>query len=198
MNTSIERSYIIANRTSLSETAGGDYIHCKEMDCVDQNDSYIEEFFSMPCSKRMFAMSLACPSTIVEDYISSTIDTLISIGPSYYAFISRVLASTGEDFFLYGYDIYNPSVVSIYLKSNSDLLFFINNLSSSLLGLESINSLDIECYQDLDDLAESLYITANTKRQDAVSLIQLEDQLYARFFEPEVDLIRGRVIFSLS
>lgn len=198
MNSSIERSYISANRTSLSETAGGDYIQCKDMSFVDQNDSHMKELFSLPCSKKMFSMNLAFPPTIVEEYISSTIDTLISIGPSYYAYMSKVLALAGEDFFLHEFDIYNPSAVSMYLKSNSDLLIFINNLSSSLLCLESINSLDIECYQDPDDLAESLYITANTKRQDADSLIQLEDQLYARFFEPEVDLIRGRVIFSLS
>ena len=120
---------------------------------------------------------------------------------------SRIPAATGAQpcdrwtdlsFALDGYEVREPDAVRNYLDHNNDLLDFLSSLPESISKSDGVESVELEFYHDIEEHWEKLYVIVNTRLDDVNELDALEDSLYSSLFEPNNDLISGRVVLSIG
>ena len=97
-----------------------------------------------------------------------------------------------------GYEIREPTEVKNYLDHNHDLLDFLSSLPENISKSDGIESVELEFYHDIEEHWEKLYVIVNTQLDDVDELDVLEDSLYSSLFEPNNDLISGRVVLSIG
>ena len=97
-----------------------------------------------------------------------------------------------------GYAVREPTEVGNYLDHNNDLLDFLSSLPARISKSDGVESVELEFYHDIEEHWEKLYVIVNTQLDDADELDALEDSLYSSLFEPNNDLISGRVVLSIG
>lgn len=99
---------------------------------------------------------------------------------------------------LHGYTFEDRIGVEYYLSKNRDLVSFLSILADRLNSEVKVDSTGLELYRDIEEGWEKLFVVASTSFDDMDELISLEDSLFDEFFEPENDLIAGRIVLSLG
>lgn len=99
---------------------------------------------------------------------------------------------------LNGYEVREPAEVRNYLDHNHDLLDFLSSLPARISKSDGVESVELEFYHDIEEHWEKLYVTVNTQLDKEDELDVLEDSLYSSLFEPNNDLISGRVVLSIG
>ena len=97
-----------------------------------------------------------------------------------------------------GYEVREPAEVKNYLDHNNDLLDFLSSLPESISKSDGVESVELEFYHDIEEHWEKLYVIVNTQLDDGDELDALEDSLYSSLFEPNNDLVSGRVVLSIG
>ncbi|MDE0512159.1 MAG: hypothetical protein OXI88_10290 [Gammaproteobacteria bacterium] len=97
-----------------------------------------------------------------------------------------------------GYAVGEPTEVGNYLDHNNDLLDFLSSLPESISKSDGVESVKLEFYHDIEEHWEKLYVIVNTQLDDVDELDALENSLYSSLFEPNNDLISGRVVLSIG
>ena len=97
-----------------------------------------------------------------------------------------------------GYEIRELAEVNNYLNHNNELLGFLSLLPASIFTEYGPESLELEFYHDIEEHWEKLFVVVNTKIDDMDELDVLEDSLYSSLFEPNNDLLSGRVVLSIG
>lgn len=101
-------------------------------------------------------------------------------------------------FVLDDYEIKGLAEVKNYLDHNDDLLDFLLSLPESISKADGVESVELEFYRDIEEHWEKLFVVVNTKIEDMDELDVLEDSLYSSLFEPNNDLLSGRVVLSIG
>ena len=96
------------------------------------------------------------------------------------------------------YETREPDEVKNYLDHNNDLLDFLSSLPESISKSDGVESVELELYHDIEEHWEKLYVIVNTQLDDVSELDALEDSVYSSLFEPNNDLISGRVVLSIG
>ena len=97
-----------------------------------------------------------------------------------------------------GYEIKGLAEVNNYLNHNDDLLDFLLSLPESISKADGVESVELEFYHDIEEHWEKLFVVVNTQLDDMDELDVLEDSLYSSLFEPNNDLLSGRVVLSIG
>ena len=97
-----------------------------------------------------------------------------------------------------GYEIRGLAEVKNYLNHNNDLLDFLSSLPASISTEHGAESLELEFYHDIEEHWEKLFVVVNTQIDGMDELDVLEDSLYSSLFEPNHDLLSGRVVLSIG
>ena len=97
-----------------------------------------------------------------------------------------------------GYEVRELAEVNNYLNHNDDLLGFLSSLPASISTEYGVESLELEFYHDIEEHWEKLFVVVNTQLDDMDELDVLEDSLYSSLFEPNNDLLSGRVVLSIG
>ena len=97
-----------------------------------------------------------------------------------------------------GYEVRELAEVKNYLNHNSDLLDFLSSLPASISKEYGVESLELEFYHDIEEHWEKLFVLVNAQIDDMGELDVLEDSLYSSLFEPNNDLLSGRVVLSIG
>ena len=97
-----------------------------------------------------------------------------------------------------GYEVRGLAEVKDYLNHNNDLLDFLSSLPASISKADVVESVDLEFYHDMEEHWEKLFVVVNTQIDDMDELDELEDSLYSSLFEPNNDLLSGRVVLSIG
>lgn len=101
-------------------------------------------------------------------------------------------------FVLDDYEIKGLAEVKNYLNHNHDLLDFLLSLPENISKADGVESVELEFYHDIEEHWEKLFVVVNTKIDDMDELDVLEDSLYSSLFEPNNDLLSGRVVLSIG
>ena len=159
--------------------------------------SFTDKFF-----KKTAFITLASLPTIVQPIIETPSDTLISTERP---FIHSVVIGSphnrsGVDLSvaLDGYEVKGLTDIENYLNRNDDLLKFLSSLPASIYKSESVESVELEFYHDIEEHWEKLFVVVNTQIDDMDELNELEDSLYSSLFEPNTDTLSGRVVLSIG
>ena len=97
-----------------------------------------------------------------------------------------------------GYEVKGLAEVKNYLDHNDDLLGFLSSLPANISTEYGVESLELEFYHDIEEHWEKLFVVVNTQIDDIGELDVLEDSLYSSLFEPNNDLLSGRVVLSIG
>ena len=97
-----------------------------------------------------------------------------------------------------GYEVRELAEVNNYLNHNNEILGFLSLLPASISTEYGVESLELEFYHDIEEHWEKLFVVVNTKIDDMDELDVLEDSLYSSLFEPNNDLLSGRVVLSIG
>ena len=96
------------------------------------------------------------------------------------------------------YSVSQSTEIESFLRKNKDLVDFLASIQASLKKMASLDSIGLEFYHDLEEHWEKLYIVVDTGIDDMGVLDTLEDSIFSALFEPNSDLISGRVILSVA
>ena len=96
------------------------------------------------------------------------------------------------------YEAREPAEVKNYFDHNNDLLDFLSSLPARISKSDGVESVELEFYHDIEEHWKKLYVIVNTQLDDMDELDVLEDSLYSSLFEPNNDLISGRVVLSIG
>lgn len=106
-----------------------------------------------------------------------------------------------EDSFLVsqleGYKISEVSLVNSYIGKNSDLLNFLQVISSRLLHSEFIDKVTLALYKDAEEGWEKLHIQANSNIDSIDDIINFEKLLFVELFVEGAPMFANRIIFSI-
>ena len=61
-----------------------------------------------------------------------------------------------------------------------------------------VESIDLEFYHDIEEHWDKLFVVVNTQIEDMDELNALEDSLYSSLFEPNAEMLSGRVALSVG
>ncbi len=195
------QTYIDSDTQHIAATVAPDYL--KNMN-VSGNVECSDGFSPGSALKHTTFVVLAALSSVTNPVIDTHFDTLISTDRVFfhsagtknqYRQNETVRADLSA---LHRYDVKDMSRVAGYLRHNSDLLTFLVKFSDQALQVEGADSLELEFYHDIEEHWEKLYVTIHTQIEDMDQLDTLEDNLYSSFFEPEADMLSGRVVLSVG
>ena len=97
-----------------------------------------------------------------------------------------------------GYEVKGLAEVKNYLNHNDDLLGFLSSLPANISKAGDVESVELEFYHDIEEHWDKLFVVVTTQIDDMDELDVLEDSLYSSLFEPNNDLLSGRVVLSIG
>jgi hypothetical protein len=90
-----------------------------------------------------------------------------------------------------------PSVI-YYLTKNYDLISFILNSHLIITNNKEIISSSLEYYYDIEEGWDKIFIAATTSLSEIDSINILEDNLFNTIFMPNINWLKGRVVFTIN
>ena len=115
--------------------------------------------------------------------------------------LAHSLRSSFVDSFLLspldGYEISEVRLVNSYVGRNPDLLNFLQVINSRLQNCESIDTVALELYKDVEEGWEKLHVQADTNMESIDEIIQLEKTLFIELFVENGQTFSDRIIFSV-